>query len=75
MPVKATSRIHNKDRARACFSLRDLYPNAIKQDAPSANAILDIPRVSRTMLYLADKLPGTKVIGGTVPAGASSERG
>jgi hypothetical protein len=75
MPVKATSRIHSKDRARIDVSLRDLYPNAIKQNAPSANAILDIPRVSRTMLYFADKLPGTKVIDGTVPAGAWFGRG
>ena len=75
MPVKATSRIHSKDRARTDVSLRDLYPNEIKRNAPFVNAILGIPRVSRTMLYLADKLPGTKVIDGTVPAGAWSGRG
>src|SRR5580692_1726784 len=60
MPVKATSRIHNKDRPTTHLSLRDLYPNAIKQNAPFANAILDIPWLKRTMLYLAEKLPYPK---------------
>ena len=34
MPVKVTSRIHNKDRAATDLSLRDLYPNEINWSAP-----------------------------------------
>jgi hypothetical protein len=48
-PVKATSRIHNKDRAAIEASLRDLYPGKIKPNAPMRKAILDIPRLGPTM--------------------------
>jgi hypothetical protein len=34
MPVKVTSRIHNKDRAAMDVSLRDLYPHEINRNAP-----------------------------------------
>ena len=34
MPVKVTRRIHNKDRAAMEVSLRDLYPDEIKRNAP-----------------------------------------
>jgi hypothetical protein len=34
MPVKATSRIHSKDRTAIDPFLRDLYPAEIKRNAP-----------------------------------------
>jgi hypothetical protein len=56
MPVKATSRIHNKDRARADVSLRDLYPDEIKRNAPLRSQALDIPRLGPTMHAITSRL-------------------
>ena len=54
MPVKATSRIHSKDRIDV--SLRDLYPDEIKRNAPLRSQDLDIPRLGPTMHAITGRL-------------------
>jgi hypothetical protein len=49
IPVKATSRIHNKDRPTTHLSLRELYPGEIKSNALLRSQGLDIPRLAPTM--------------------------
>jgi hypothetical protein len=56
MPVKATNRIHNKDRAAVNVCLRALYPDKIKRNAPLRSQGLDIPRLGPTMHAITARL-------------------
>jgi hypothetical protein len=75
MPVKPTSRMHNKDRATIDVSLRDLYPFEVKRNAPLQPYFWVYHELENTMHPVAFKLPSRKVTDQRVPAGVWSGRG
>jgi hypothetical protein len=75
MPVKVTSRIHNKDRAAMSVSLRDLYPDEIKRNAPLQSCLWVYHELVVRCTPVAIELPCRKVTAQRVPVGAWFGRG